>query len=169
MYPITFFFNFFFFKQKTAYEMRISDWSSDVCSSDLYVSALSIADLVRSGKRVAVASNSHKAIGNLLKAVAQRAQDQGLACSIAQKVSDAEDADDHPAIIAVTDNNATEIGAVHVVGSTAWHFARYDTPAFDYLFVDEAGPVPPANLLAMGPCAHNIRSERRRVGKEGVR
>src|SRR3546814_1766496 len=27
--------NFFFFKQKTAYEMRISDWSSDVCSSDL--------------------------------------------------------------------------------------------------------------------------------------
>src|SRR3546814_3854700 len=29
------FFRFFFFKQKTAYEMRISDWSSDVCSSDL--------------------------------------------------------------------------------------------------------------------------------------
>src|SRR3546814_5992881 len=28
-------FIFFFFKQKTAYEMRISDWSSDVCSSDL--------------------------------------------------------------------------------------------------------------------------------------
>src|SRR3546814_3042914 len=27
--------HFFFFKQKTAYEMRISDWSSDVCSSDL--------------------------------------------------------------------------------------------------------------------------------------
>src|SRR3546814_11246370 len=27
---------FFFFKQKTAYDMRISDWSSDVCSSDLY-------------------------------------------------------------------------------------------------------------------------------------
>src|SRR3546814_4517076 len=29
------YFLFFFFKQKTAYEMRISDWSSDVCSSDL--------------------------------------------------------------------------------------------------------------------------------------
>src|SRR3546814_1892058 len=28
---------FFFFKQKTAYELRISDWSSDVCSSDLYL------------------------------------------------------------------------------------------------------------------------------------
>src|SRR3546814_7369549 len=32
---------FFFFKQKTAYEMRISDWSSDVCSSDLSARALS--------------------------------------------------------------------------------------------------------------------------------
>src|SRR3546814_2433610 len=30
-------YDFFFFKQKTAYEMRISDWSSDVCSSDLLV------------------------------------------------------------------------------------------------------------------------------------
>src|SRR3546814_4584978 len=29
------FYRFFFFKQKTAYELRISDWSSDVCSSDL--------------------------------------------------------------------------------------------------------------------------------------
>src|SRR3546814_5457429 len=32
---------FFFFKQKTAYEMRISDWSSDVCSSDLKGACLS--------------------------------------------------------------------------------------------------------------------------------
>src|SRR3546814_17662242 len=31
---------FFFFKQKTAYEMRISDWSSDVCSSDLQADTL---------------------------------------------------------------------------------------------------------------------------------
>src|SRR3546814_3801577 len=33
-------FVFFFFKQKSAYEMRISDWSSDVCSSDLVSLAL---------------------------------------------------------------------------------------------------------------------------------
>src|SRR3546814_6740893 len=32
---LSYFLVFFFFKQKTAYEMRISDWSSDVCSSDL--------------------------------------------------------------------------------------------------------------------------------------
>src|SRR3546814_20123301 len=38
---------FFFFKQKTAYEMRISDWSSDVCSSDIVgvgVALAAIAD-----------------------------------------------------------------------------------------------------------------------------
>src|SRR3546814_6990380 len=33
---------FFFFKQKTAYEMRISDWSSDVCSSDLGTRELTV-------------------------------------------------------------------------------------------------------------------------------
>src|SRR3546814_3971742 len=33
----------FFFKQKTAYEMRISDWSSDVCSSDLVVPMFAIS------------------------------------------------------------------------------------------------------------------------------
>src|SRR3546814_3646694 len=44
---------FFFFKQKTAYEMRISDWSSDVCSSDLSANTAKIfanqeiADLIQ--------------------------------------------------------------------------------------------------------------------------
>src|SRR3546814_3406710 len=36
-------FLFFFFKQKTAYEMRISDWSSDVCSSDLMAEVATLA------------------------------------------------------------------------------------------------------------------------------
>src|SRR3546814_3062722 len=36
---------FFFFKQKTAYEMRISDWSSDVCSSDLRLIGVNNRDL----------------------------------------------------------------------------------------------------------------------------
>src|SRR3546814_194745 len=39
-------FFFFFFKQKTAYEMRISDWSSDVCSSDLEHAAADAANHV---------------------------------------------------------------------------------------------------------------------------
>src|SRR3546814_15485914 len=45
---------FFFFKQKTAYEMRISDWSSDVCSSDLNPAAVAAAALCV--RRAAVAA-----------------------------------------------------------------------------------------------------------------
>src|SRR3546814_2404058 len=66
-------FLFFFFKQKTAYEMRISDWSSDVCSSDLSwddhfivlrsireeINALNARDRARAMNRLAV---RHKAI-----------------------------------------------------------------------------------------------------------
>src|SRR3546814_3958529 len=41
---------FFFFKPKTAYEMRISDWSSDVCSSDLAPALLTRGDLKQKGR-----------------------------------------------------------------------------------------------------------------------
>src|SRR3546814_1983288 len=45
--------HYFFYKQKTAYEMRISDWSSDVCSSDLAAILNAIANTrnVKSGRR----------------------------------------------------------------------------------------------------------------------
>src|SRR3546814_2154927 len=43
------FYSFFFFKQKTAYEMRISDWSSDVCSSDLYLFSLGVDGILPRG------------------------------------------------------------------------------------------------------------------------
>src|SRR3546814_1681011 len=45
----------FFFKQKTAYEMRISDWSSDVCSSDLQVQELVRQFGLRRGPECALA------------------------------------------------------------------------------------------------------------------
>src|SRR3546814_4692082 len=50
----------FFFKQKTAYEMRISDWSSDVCSSDLAVEQdLHVVDRVDRDARLAdIAGNA---------------------------------------------------------------------------------------------------------------
>src|SRR3546814_2723243 len=53
-------FIFFFFKQKTAYEMRISDWSSDVCSSDLR--RCSILRERASGRRKAVAGKDRAAL-----------------------------------------------------------------------------------------------------------
>src|SRR3546814_19248554 len=45
----------FFFKQKTAYEMRISDWSSDVCSSDLMLALGVEATVIEGGNVVAEA------------------------------------------------------------------------------------------------------------------
>lgn len=121
-----------------------------------YISAAAIVDLVKSGRRVAVASHSHKAIENLLGAVAKRARTEQVRCSIVKKSSD--DGDDmlDPAITIVTDNDAPEISHASVVGATAWHFARYGAPAFDCLIVDEAGQVSLANIVAMSRAARNI-------------
>lgn len=121
-----------------------------------YVSALSIVDLVRAGRRIAVSSNSHKAIGNLLGAVADRARQEGVVCRVVQKSADDGDDEVRPGIMFVSDNDAPEIAAAHVVGATAWHFARYAETAYDYLIVDEAGQVSIANILAMARCARNI-------------
>src|SRR3546814_4408489 len=53
-------FFFFFFKQKTAYEMRISDWSSDVCSSDLAVDdPLKVEDLASKKSAAQEARKAH--------------------------------------------------------------------------------------------------------------
>src|SRR3546814_15817980 len=48
---------FFFFKQKTAYEMRISDWSSDVCSSDLHEPFGQLLGQLGDGELLQVAQN----------------------------------------------------------------------------------------------------------------
>src|SRR3546814_6110026 len=56
---------FFFFKQKTAYEMRISDWSSDVCSSDL-------DPHVKGGRRVVFLSSDDEGATASVAALAER-------------------------------------------------------------------------------------------------
>src|SRR3546814_8398074 len=50
----------FFFKQKTAYEVRISDWSSDVCSSDL---VLQVHQFLDHGEDVLAAQRRHRILG----------------------------------------------------------------------------------------------------------
>src|SRR3546814_6779917 len=49
---------FFVFKQKTAYEMRISDWSSDVCSSDLTGSSVTFDNVSNVAGSISTAANS---------------------------------------------------------------------------------------------------------------
>src|SRR3546814_15634726 len=55
---------FFFFKQKTAYEMRISDWSSDVCSSDLEAE-FAIAGAATSDDTIRPAIRNFRRISNI--------------------------------------------------------------------------------------------------------
>src|SRR3546814_17264208 len=64
---------FFFFKQKTAYEMRISDWSSDVCSSDLFP----VDDAVDEIDSVLVGRKRHQDTA-IARGVAARADEFGL-------------------------------------------------------------------------------------------
>src|SRR3546814_1568564 len=66
---------FFFFKQKTAYEMRISDWSSDVCSSGLPEPAAALKALLRSDPRVGVHQRDGYAA---IKALLPPAEKRGL-------------------------------------------------------------------------------------------
>src|SRR3546814_1742402 len=56
MYIVSVLFCVFFFKQKTAYEMRISDWSSDVCSSDLdrLAEVVDLPSALRGGRRIEI-------------------------------------------------------------------------------------------------------------------
>src|SRR3546814_6778170 len=56
-------FHFFFFKQKTAYEMRISDWSSDVCSSDLGSLSTMTASVCRSRVSSLMCMRSDQCLG----------------------------------------------------------------------------------------------------------
>src|SRR3546814_1625538 len=74
---------FFFFKQKTAYEMRISDWSSDVCSSDLRAQMEGFkAEIEGYTARVDANKSQFQAYGELVKA-------EGVKGDIYKAVADA--------------------------------------------------------------------------------
>src|SRR3546814_3760168 len=103
-------FCFFFFKQKTAYEMRISDWSSDVCSSDL-------ADPPAQGQLVdgadILAVDGDAAAGDVVEAVEQPRQGRlaGAGCADHGDLLARRD----PEADAFQDLAARVIGEMHVV------------------------------------------------------
>src|SRR3546814_5676409 len=69
---------FFFFKQKTAYEMRISDWSSDVCSSDLAL-----------GHRIALMPGQHRHAAQRLELRVRELPVDGIAYQRGKQLHDA--------------------------------------------------------------------------------
>ncbi|MFO8646149.1 TM0106 family RecB-like putative nuclease [Legionella pneumophila] len=116
-----------------------------------------IAELIKRGKKVGISSTSHKAINNLLISTAQYCHKEGITGYFACASNTDPAIDDLK--ISVLENKyiAGFLQAGCVVGTTAWGFSRDDLEnAFDYLFIDEAGQVSVANLIAMSKSTSNI-------------
>jgi predicted RecB family nuclease len=123
-----------------------------------YVSSQAIVALLRSGARIGVASNSHKAINHLLGEVHQAAVEAGVTYRGVKKSSREEQfTTGCPAITNTLDNKVGTSREFNMVAGTAWLFARPEMDqSLDYLIVDEAGQVSLGNLVAMGVAAKNI-------------
>ena len=125
-----------------------------------YTAAAVIDALLRQGKRVGIAANSHKVILNVLAAIVKRQGEDPV--GTLYKVGGESDDD----LIAsgrveyVTDaRRAGEIvvPGPAVFGGTKWFFSRPEMAGrFDYLFIDEAGQVGLADAIAMGISAANV-------------
>jgi predicted RecB family nuclease len=115
-----------------------------------------IAQLVARGKRVAISSNSHAAINNLLIKAHTTCQRQGLGERVVKcSSSKTEEALQERGIPLVPPGAISE--EIAVVGGTTWMFCRDElADQFDLLVVDEAGQMSLANLLVMARCAKSI-------------
>lgn len=116
-----------------------------------------IAELIKMGAKIGIASNSHKAINHLLLKTKEYCLERNIngvfACT----------KDNDPKLqaenIVIIKNNEliNHVTASCVIGTTAWGFSRDDmADKLDYLFIDEAGQVSVANLVAMSRCARNL-------------
>jgi uncharacterized protein len=126
-------------------------------SGKTWISGRLIADLLAHGKRVGVASTSHKAIHKLLEEVEAGASEIGLEFEGKKKASagNPESYYEGGGIENVTDSSACT--DCDLAAGTAWHFARDEHErTLDFLFVDEAGQVSLADALAMATAARNV-------------
>ncbi|UTA47068.1 TM0106 family RecB-like putative nuclease [Simiduia sp. 21SJ11W-1] len=122
-----------------------------------YTGSRIIGALLAQGARVGIASNSHKAINNLLLGAAKYCR----AAEIRGQFfcSKATEPEFEALEVVELKNNALAASLVDgcVVGTTAWGFAREDMAGqLDYLFIDEAGQVSVANLVGMSRSAKNL-------------
>jgi hypothetical protein len=136
-----------------------------------------ITTLLAAGKRVAVASQSHKAIHNLLKEVVTAADEEGVPLTALKKATSnneesfyrgpgyqppSEEPSDAVSRGPIAVENATNADvfaeAPHqLVAGTGWLLARADLDSkFHYLFIDEAGQTSLADALALGTCARTL-------------
>ena len=125
-----------------------------------YAASCMIDALLGADKKVGVASNSHKAVVNLLAACGEAARRNGHQL-VGIKVGDEPDGPLHsanPGLNHIKDTSAARAAySGGIVGGTAWLFSRPEWKnTLDFLFIDEAGQVPLANAVAMARCADNL-------------
>ena len=129
-------------------------------SGKTFTGARMIVELVKRGKRVGVSAVSHKVIDNLLQSALKAAAEERVKLDCMHKVTVA--SAEAPGGIEEVDSNdrplaALEAGQANVVGGTAWLWSREEyAGSVDVLFVDEAGQMSLANVLAMSPCARSL-------------
>lgn len=123
-----------------------------------YTSSHIIVDLIKRGKKIGITSNSHKAIHNLLEKVESVAAEKGVKFDGIKKASSGNDETifDGQFIHSETKTENMSLGADLFAG-TAWAFSsRHFDSQLDYLFIDEAGQVSTANVVAMATATKNI-------------
>jgi len=123
-----------------------------------FTGARMILALARSGMRVGVTAVSHKVIRNLLDEALDAAAEEHISLNAAHKVT--KRGDGFRAGLKEIATNEQALAALddgQVVGGTAWLWARDDTSEkLDYLFVDEAGQMSLAHVLAAARSAKNL-------------
>ena len=116
-----------------------------------------ILHLLSNGQRVGVAANSHEVILNLLKACATQAGWRLDCLKVGGPENDELFRKCRGARRAENADAVSKLGVTRLVGGTAFFFARTEAERrFDTLFVDEAGQVSLANIVAMSRCASNL-------------
>lgn len=117
-----------------------------------------IVELLRQGKKIGIAANSHKAIHNLLDKIEEVAAQKGVRFTGAKKCTAGDEESYYQGNNIKSEPKAVNISlSTQLVAGTAWLFVdeRFNQH-FDYLFIDEAGQVSVANVVAMGTSARNI-------------
>jgi uncharacterized protein len=119
-----------------------------------------IVELVKNGLKIGVTAVSHKVISKLLEETCAAAREAGVKLKAIQKVDGGDGCDDE--IVTCTKTNEALANALrdheaHVAAGTVWLWARPEmADAVDVLFVDEAGQMSLANVLAASPAAKSI-------------
>ncbi|MFL5681097.1 MAG: TM0106 family RecB-like putative nuclease, partial [Chloroflexota bacterium] len=129
-------------------------------SGKTFTGARMICSLIAAGQRVGITANSHKVIGNMVRAVLEAADEEGVAVRAVQKgEKDEVLADDR---VFGTDKTADvrarlESGESNLAAGTAWLWASQKmTDAVDVLFVDEAGQMSLANVVAISQSSSSL-------------